>query len=424
MSKKYKIILILNGILLTLSLFVGASYLYYLHNYGNDTSIVEVVDGLSINYLTNKDINYALKEDTYSFSVTNNSVNSLNYYIYLDNLVYKEENNYTFALTEVNNKKKEIIDLIPKESSYIASNIEINPKETHTYNLKITGGKFDDLKAQIKIGIEDNKDEIFASTIINHSKINNEPLTRVYESIATLDEGLIPSLDKDGTSYYFRGNVQNNYVEFAGFKWRIVKINGDNSIKLVLDDYINDTANFYQTTSSASLQDKINYNNSGVKTTLNNWYSTYLKEYESNIVASKYCVDDSISGVDGNKIYYLAYARINTDYNETYECLGTTYTSKIGLLSADEVAYAGASKNADNIAYYLYNSGKDQSFWTLTPGFSETDNITYYEVTNTGRLATATIGSYYRGIKPVINLIKSTYVSGSGTSSDPYVIKE
>ena len=35
--------------------------------------------------------------------------------------------------------------------------------------------------------------------------------------------------DNYGESYYFRGNVQNNYVYFAGFYWRIVRINGDGS---------------------------------------------------------------------------------------------------------------------------------------------------------------------------------------------------
>ena len=41
--------------------------------------------------------------------------------------------------------------------------------------------------------------------------------------------------DNYGTSYYYRGNVQNNYVEFAGFYWRIVRVNGDGSIRLVYD---------------------------------------------------------------------------------------------------------------------------------------------------------------------------------------------
>ena len=43
--------------------------------------------------------------------------------------------------------------------------------------------------------------------------------------------------DDYGISYYFRGNVQNNFVSFAGMCWRIVRITGDGSIKLTLYDY-------------------------------------------------------------------------------------------------------------------------------------------------------------------------------------------
>ena len=45
------------------------------------------------------------------------------------------------------------------------------------------------------------------------------------------------SPDDYGISYYFRGNVQNNFVSFAGMCWRIVRITGDGSIKLTLYNY-------------------------------------------------------------------------------------------------------------------------------------------------------------------------------------------
>ena len=43
--------------------------------------------------------------------------------------------------------------------------------------------------------------------------------------------------DDYGISYYFRGNVQNNFVSFANMCWRIVRITGDGSVKLALYDY-------------------------------------------------------------------------------------------------------------------------------------------------------------------------------------------
>ena len=47
-------------------------------------------------------------------------------------------------------------------------------------------------------------------------------------------ESLVCSAPDDyGTSYYFRGNVENNWVKFAGYYWRILRINGDGSIRMI-----------------------------------------------------------------------------------------------------------------------------------------------------------------------------------------------
>jgi len=47
--------------------------------------------------------------------------------------------------------------------------------------------------------------------------------------------GIYEAKDDDGWSYYYRGDVENNYVRFAGFWWRIIRINGDGSIRLIYD---------------------------------------------------------------------------------------------------------------------------------------------------------------------------------------------
>ena len=50
-----------------------------------------------------------------------------------------------------------------------------------------------------------------------------------------ISEAILASTEDDyGTSYYFRGAVKNNYVQFANKCWRIVRVNGDGSVKLVL----------------------------------------------------------------------------------------------------------------------------------------------------------------------------------------------
>ena len=54
-----------------------------------------------------------------------------------------------------------------------------------------------------------------------------------FSKIATTDEGLFMAKDDEGASYYYRGAVKNNYVSFAGFIWRIVRRNGDGSIRMI-----------------------------------------------------------------------------------------------------------------------------------------------------------------------------------------------
>ena len=39
--------------------------------------------------------------------------------------------------------------------------------------------------------------------------------------------------DDEGESYYYRGAVKNNYVSFAGFIWRIIRRNGDGSVRMI-----------------------------------------------------------------------------------------------------------------------------------------------------------------------------------------------
>ena len=54
-----------------------------------------------------------------------------------------------------------------------------------------------------------------------------------FSKTATTDEGLYMAEDDDGASYYYRGAVRNNYVSFAGFIWRIIRRNGDGSIRMI-----------------------------------------------------------------------------------------------------------------------------------------------------------------------------------------------
>ena len=63
----------------------------------------------------------------------------------------------------------------------------------------------------------------------------NEDGTLNVTSAESENSLLCSAPDNYGTSYYYRGNVTNNYVKFDNFYWRIVRINGDGSIRLTYD---------------------------------------------------------------------------------------------------------------------------------------------------------------------------------------------
>ena len=76
--------------------------------------------------------------------------------------------------------------------------------------------------------------------INNHEKTADIAKTTIkakgtpdFSKTATTDEGLFMAEDDEGESYYYRGAVKNNYVSFAGFIWRIIRRNGDGSIRII-----------------------------------------------------------------------------------------------------------------------------------------------------------------------------------------------
>ncbi len=69
----------------------------------------------------------------------------------------------------------------------------------------------------------------------NVTKSIRHELNEVISSPGT--SGVFKAEDDYGTSYYYRGAVENNYVVFANMCWRVVRVVGDGSIKLTLYNY-------------------------------------------------------------------------------------------------------------------------------------------------------------------------------------------
>ena len=319
-----------------------------------------------------------------------------------------------------------------------------------------------------------------------------------------ITESLLASAEDDyGTSYYFRGAVTNNYVEFANKCWRIVRIGGDNTVKLILHN--DNTANSANPCSSANNSDTaafahyngstytsrfnenyddnayigfkygtpgsstyeathVNTNKSTILTNLETWYNNNLKTYENFIDDNIFCTDKTNikdenynpfnlitkNGIDGlgygtDYTYYGASKRLISVSGKhgaaggtgpTLKCNGelSKITSKIGLITADELAYAGYAYMLSNSSVYLEENSAVSTWVSLSPiAFADTPEIFSIGSYETGGTSGTSIergflkdqSTYYSecAIRPYISLNKSTKISnGSGTSEDPYIV--
>ena len=285
-------------------------------------------------------------------------------------------------------------------------------------------------------------------------------------------EALLASTEDDyGTSYYFRGAVKNNYVQFANKCWRIVRVNGDGSIKLVLhndntssssspcaasnnsttaafNSSYNDNAYvgfMYGTAGSSDYASThANTNKSNILKNLETWYNNNLKTYESKLADTIWCNDKStVSGGLGygtNATDYGAYNRLASTKQPTLKCPNdnnggklskftvddTTngngnLTYKIGLLTADEIAFAGSIAYTYNRSTYLQENTGTTWWWSLSPSYFGGGYAFVWNVYSGGLYGNYVVGVY--GLRPAISLVSSTNVTGNGTSDNPYVVK-
>ena len=283
-------------------------------------------------------------------------------------------------------------------------------------------------------------------------------------------EALLASTDDDyGTSYYFRGSVTNNYVKFANKCWRIVRIGGDNTIKLILHN--DNTANVsnpcssennstnaafarysgstYTSTFNSSNDDNAyvgfmygtpgsttyeathaNINKSTALTNLEIWYNNNLKTYESVIDDNVFCNDKSVFsglGYGTNKTSYIANKRAIIK-EPSLKCNGdlSRIIGKVGLITSDETIYAGYN----NIGYsynYLQENANGSDWWTMSPAvyLDNTAGATIYKITgSSGRHTYLKVDGSGTALRPYISLKATANISGgTGTSEDPYVVE-
>lgn len=322
--------------------------------------------------------------------------------------------------------------------SKLIGKVTIKPNETVRTNIRIWFDekkspeltKEDIFKAKFElIDTESTIKSTFAEVLLNRESNIESKENPNYSNASYTNEGLYITSTDEGNYYYYRGVVNNNYVNFANYTWRIVGINPDKSIKLILEKSATSMSYSEYTEAMDYTGLKYIYNNevlnNNVTNYLEQWYQTNIidNNFDKYVVASSYCNDSSYY-VNNYHTYFNGYTRLITDKRPSMTCpttnadFGGTYKQKIGLISADEVALAGGVYNTNNYNYYLYNG---ESFFTMTG--AEYYNYTAYLflVSNNGALTTTSTNSVY-GIRPVINLDSTLTVSGSGTIDNPYTI--
>ncbi len=265
----------------------------------------------------------------------------------------------------------------------------INGNESQ-YVKKVTEGAFKD-----KI----SSTASFGSITCMEGSLSYDPITETVYSpfinhntscvIAFRDDGVkkislddLPTVnDNSGTSYYYKGDAKNNYLELKGMMFRIVRINGDGTIRIILNQ-----------SNLSSTYGSYNFEESNALVALNGWFSNNFAN-DSYVVEGDFDVTNYVTVESGNLISLDGY-----------------YSSKVGLLSVREAVLINDGVTGDNYintvnGMYLANPNGTNMVFAYYNGSVESVHP-----------------DTSLGLRPVIN-IKGTLV-GEGTINNPYKIEE
>ena len=254
--------------------------------------------------------------------------------------------------------------------------------------------------------------------------------------------------DNDGEVYYFAGNPTDNWVKWAGFYWRIIRINGNGSLRMIYQGTSANTTGTgtqLQTSAFNSSSNRSEYvglkytsgqqhgqnTNSTIMGVLETWYNSKLASYADDIDTNAgFCSDRNMgsgyswSSQPSSTIYYAAYDRVaktSSSVNPSFKCSNTSDILKIpiGLITVDETVYAGLAWNANNSSNYLYTN---QNYWTMSPSWYSVGDAIVFGVDSNGILGTWIVNDAL-GVRPVVNLKSSVQITGgNGTADLPFEI--
>ncbi len=186
-------------------------------------------------------------------------------------------------------------------------------------------------------------------------------------------------LYEENGALVYKGKIDNNYIKYSGYIWRIIKINSDSSIEIVMDKPLNYM--MYD-------QEMKDYLHSNINEYLNNYF---IKTLNTNyILKSVLCLD-------------------NVEKINEIKCENKNYDYQVKLLSIIDYL----NSRIDNESYLddedvLLMNNNSQKVWKI----------------NNKNLSLNNTDNMYK-IKPVVllsNQIK--YINGNGTKDNPYNIDE
>lgn len=208
----------------------------------------------------------------------------------------------------------------------------------------------------------------------------NENIKNIHEVCNDLD--INETYNYNGGTY-IKGNNANNYVLYNGLIFRIMGVNSNGSVRLIMDEAI---------TSLSYVDNMFNYSGSYVREWLNDYFISRL-QYNSIIVDEKW--------------YFKAVSASNKELDDSF-----VVEDKVGLLSVEELNQSLSS----NQSYLIKNN---------VYGFINISDGMMFVNGSTGNLPLVknTTGEYY--VHPVINVLGSTVVTdGNGTIAAPFVLAE
>ena len=229
-----------------------------------------------------------------------------------------------------------------------------------------------------------------------------------------------------GNYYLYRGENVNNYIEFAGQIWRILRVNDDGTLrilqtsntvyevdkekteKFVFDDRYNQEAKRH-----SGFND---FNVSRIKDSLNGIYNSdiFNNDEKSYIISKNLCIGSRTAE--------------ETDNSGAVECGKITENKyPFGLLQVNEFLMASIDSNCHlyddgQCTNYNYLANITGTYWSITPYVSTSSKTCKEFYIAMGVYSSET--DTEKAIRLVTNLSShSLYSSGDGSEEHPYVIK-